>query len=65
MLLPPLLKKDLKILLKTYRGPKTFDLKENVDDTSIAKERHDPEEEKENAEKVGDQRVGWRKLAPL
>jgi len=49
----------------SYWCPETFGLQKDVNDTSIAKERHDPEEEEHDTEEVRDQRVHWSKLAPM
>ena len=49
----------------SYRGPEALDLEEDIDDAAVSDERHDPEEEEDDAEEVGDQRVHRRELAPV
>ena len=51
--------------LETHGGPEVLDFEEDVDDAAVANERHDPEEEENDAEEVADEWVDRRELGPV
>ena len=51
--------------VSTHGGPEVLDFEEDVDDAAVADERHDPEEEEDDAEEVSDERVHRGELAPV